>query len=133
MSATITWTIQWMNTSTQTINGFSDVVLECGWNCNGTETAGTPPTTYSNNIYGTCSFVPPQAGDPNFVPYNQLTQAQVLSFCYANGVNQAATEATVNSNINLLINPTQQQLPLPWAAAPVAPAAAPASTTTTTA
>jgi hypothetical protein len=123
---TITWTIQWMNTSTQTINGFSQVVLDCGWNCGGTEQdTATPPNTFTNNVYGSCSFVPPQAGDPNFTPYNQLTQAQVLGWVWENGVNQATTEATVTANLNALINPTQEQLPLPWtsSSAPATPAA----------
>ena len=113
MTTSIAWTIQWMNTSTQTINGFSEVVLDCGWNCGGTETANNQ--TYTNNVYGSCSFVPPQQGDPNFIPYNQLTQDTVLGWVWASGVNQQSAEDTVNSNINLLINPTQTQLPLPWA------------------
>ena len=37
MSATINWTIDWMDASTQTINGHSEVVLTAGWRCTGTE------------------------------------------------------------------------------------------------
>jgi len=116
MSATIVWDIDYMNTATQIVNGFSEVVMSCGWRCNGSEAnTATPPVTFNTSVYGTVSFVPPQAGDPNFVPYNQLTQAQVLGWVWASGVNQAATEAAVNTNLNAQINPTQAQLPLPWA------------------
>jgi hypothetical protein len=115
MSATIAWSIDWMQTSTQTINGFTEVVLQVGWRCTGTEAnTATPPVTFSNSIYGTCSFPEPQAG-ASFTPYAQLTQAQVVGWCWANGVNQAATEAAVNSNLNSQINPTVIQSPLPWA------------------
>ena len=115
MSATINWTIDWMETSTQTINGFSEVVLTCGWRCTGTEAnTATPPVTFTSSVYGTCSFPQPQAGG-SFTPYNQLTQSQVVGWCWENGVNQTATEAAVNANLNSQINPTVQQPPLPWA------------------
>jgi len=103
-----------MNTSTQTINGFTEVVLTCGWRCTGTETnTATPPMTFTNSIYGTCSFSEPQIGGA-FIPYAQLTQAQVIDWCWSNGVNQAATEAAINANLALQINPVVEQLPLPW-------------------
>ena len=115
MSATVNWTIDWMQASTQTINGFTSVVLTAGWRCNGSEAnTANPPVTFNTSVYGTVTFTPPQAGDPNFVPYNQLTQAQVLGWCWTSGVNQQATEAAVNANLNAQINPTQAQLPLPW-------------------
>jgi len=114
MSATINWTVDWLNTSTQTINGFSQVVVNCGWRCTGTEQAGNPEKTYTNSVYGTCSFVEPPAGDPNFVPFANLTQQEVINWCWANGVDQTATEAAVNTNLNNLINPTVVQPPLPW-------------------
>ena len=120
MSATIVWTIQWMDVSTQTIDGFSEVVLTAGWNCTGTEAnTATPPQTFTNSIYGTCTFPQPQTGG-SFTPYSQLTQAQVLGWCYENGVNQAATEAAINQNLANLINPPIVQPPLPWATTPSA-------------
>ena len=116
MTATITWSIDWMDSSTQTINGFTEVVLSAGWRCNGTEAnTATPPQEFATSVYGSVTFVPPQAGDPNFVPYNQLTQQQVLGWVWASGVDQAATEAAVQTNLNNLINPPVVQNPLPWA------------------
>ena len=114
MSATITWTVQYMNTSTQLINGFPQVVMTAGWICNGTEENNGK--TYTGSVYSTSSFTPPPEGDPNFTPYNQLTQSQVLGWIWASGVDQAATEAAVQQQIDNQINPPVVQPPLPWAA-----------------
>ena len=104
---TLNWTIEYMSASTQPIAGQSEVVLTAGWRCTGTD--GT--NTASN--YGSCSVPEPKTGD-TFTPYAQLTQAQVLGWCYANGVNQAATETAINNNLALQINPLVTQPPLPW-------------------
>jgi len=112
MSATIVWTTDWLSTSTQTINGFTSVVVTAGWRCTGTETANGKD--YSNSIYGTCSFTEPSAGDPNFIPFASLTQAEVNNWVWASGVNQEATETAINNNLNLQINPVVIQPPLPW-------------------
>ena len=115
MSATINWSIDWMSASTQTINGFSEVVLTCGWRATGTEAnTATPPVTFTNSIYGTCSFPEPQTG-ASFTPYNSLTQSQVVGWCWENGVNQTATETAINANLASQINPATTQPPLPWA------------------
>jgi hypothetical protein len=108
MSATINWTIDWMSASTQTINGHQEVVLTAGWRCMGSE------DKYTTGIYGTCSFPEPSEGGA-FTPYAQLTQSQVIGWCWANGVNQQATETAINNNLNLQINPLTTQPPLPWA------------------
>jgi hypothetical protein len=114
MSATITWTIDWMEASTQTINGFSEVVLTCGWRATGTEAnTATPPQTFTSSSYGTCSFPEPATGS-SFTPYNSLTQAQVVGWCWENGVNQTATETAINANLASQINPDTIQQPLPW-------------------
>jgi hypothetical protein len=116
MSVTITWQIDWMNTSTQTINGFTEVVLTAGWRCIGTEQSGTGtnPPIYSSSAYGTVSFPEPATGG-SFTPYNQLTQTQVLGWCYSNGVDKTATEASVTASVTAQVNPTEVELPLPWA------------------
>ena len=111
---TIAWTIDWMQASTQTINGHSEVVLTCGWRCTGTE-ANTANETFTNSIYGTCTFPEPAEGG-SFTPYNSLTQSQVVGWCWASGVNQEATETAINNNLNLQINPLVTQPPLPWSA-----------------
>jgi len=114
MSAQITWTIDWLNASTQTINGHSEVVLTAGWRCTGTEAnTATPPVEFTNSIYGTCTFPEPAEGG-SFTPYQNLTQSQVIGWCWANGIDQQATETAINNNLNLQINPLITQPPLPW-------------------
>jgi len=117
MSAQIQWSIDWLQASTQTINGHSEVVLTCGWRCTGTEAnTATPPVTFTNSVYGTCSFPEPEAGG-SFTPYADLTQSQVVGWCWSNGVNQEATEAAINANLAAQITPATTQPPLPWVTA----------------
>lgn len=96
-----------------TEGSYTDVVITADWRCNGTETTGSGDTekTYSGTCYGSCSFQPPTG---SFTPYKDLTQQQVLDWCYANGVDQTAIEANVTQQINYQINPPVVVLPLPW-------------------
>ena len=92
---------------------YTDVVITADWRCNGTETTGSGDTeqTYSGTCYGSCSFAAPSG---SFTPYNELTEQQVLDWCYSNGVDQTAIEANVTLQINNQINPPVVSLPLPW-------------------
>jgi hypothetical protein len=99
---------------------YSDVVITADWRCNGIETIGTgdDEKTYSGTCYGSASFAPPSE---NFTPYEDLTEQQVLGWCYANGVDKTAIEANVTAQINDQINPPVIAPPLPWV--PVVPPA----------
>ena len=112
MAVTLTWSIDWMNASTQPIDGFNEVVLTAGWRCTGVD------GNFSASNYGSSSFPQPTTGG-QFTPYAQLTQAQVLGWCYANGVNQTEVEASVTSQVETLVNPPVVQPPLPWVTANV--------------
>jgi hypothetical protein len=83
----------------------TDVVITADWRCNGTD------ETYSGTCYGSCSFQPP-SGD--FTPFPDLTQEQVLSWCFSNGVDKTAIEANVSLQIENQINPPIIAPPLPW-------------------
>lgn len=107
MTTQITWTISRLDCYPQA-DGFTDVVTTAHWQCTGTD------GTYTAQVYATCSFPPPTGAD--FTPYNQLTQDQVLQWCWENGVDKAATEAAVQTQINNQINPPVVSPPLPWAA-----------------
>jgi hypothetical protein len=89
---------------------YSDVVITADWRCNGSQ------DQYSGTCYGSASFAPPT---DSFTPYEDLTQDQVLGWCYANGVDQAAIEANVTQQIADQINPPVIVPPLPWV--PVVP------------
>ena len=86
-----------------------DVVITADWRCNGTD------ETYSGTCYGSCSFAPPTG---SFTPYDDLTQEQVLDWCYENGVDKTAIEANVAAQIENQINPPVVVLPLPWVPVP---------------
>jgi hypothetical protein len=91
----------------------TDVVITADWRCNGTETIGTgdDEKTYSGTCYGSTSFAAPSG---SFTPYPDLTQEQVLGWCYANGVDKTAIEANVTAQIADQINPPVIAPPLPW-------------------
>lgn len=108
MSATITWAIQWMQCK-PTEGSYTDVVVTAGWVCNGSQVSGAE--TYTGSVFSICSFPMPEG---TFTPYDQLTEQQVLGWCWANGVDQTTTEAAVQGQIDNQINPPIIQPPLPW-------------------
>ena len=101
---TINWIIERLLVK-PTEGSLTDVVITADWRCNGSQ------DNYSGTCYGSCSFQPPSE---NFTPYDQLTEAQVLGWCYANGVDKSAIEANVTSQIQNQIDPPVVVLPLPW-------------------
>lgn len=108
---TLSWIIERLLVK-PTEGSLTDVVITADWRCNGSQ------ESFSGTCYGSCSFAPPTG---SFTPYDQLTEAQVLSWCYANGVDQSAIEANVTAQIQNQINPPVVSLPLPWVP-PVPPA-----------
>ena len=84
---------------------YTDVVVTADWRCNGSQ------DQYSGTCYGSASFAPPTG---SFTPYPDLTQDQVLGWCFANGVDKTAIEANVTQQINDQINPPVIAPPLPW-------------------
>jgi len=101
---TILWIIERLLVK-PTEGSLVDVVITADWRCNGTQ------DNYSGTCYGSCSFAPPSG---EFTPYEDLTEAQVLNWCFANGVDQAAIEANVLLQIENQINPPIIAPPLPW-------------------
>jgi hypothetical protein len=108
MATQITWIIEQMSVAPQ-LDGQTDVVVTAAWRCNGVD------SQYTGTIYGTATFTLSQGS--SFTPYDQLTQDQVLGWCYENGVDKTATEANVAQQIQNQINPPVVVLPLPWAGA----------------
>jgi hypothetical protein len=101
---TILWIIERLLVK-PTEGSLTDVVITADWRCNGIQ------DQYSGTCYGSCSFQPPSG---EFTPYPDLTQEQVLGWCYANGVDKTAIEANVTQQINDQINPPVIAPPLPW-------------------
>ena len=101
---TIIWLIERLLCK-PTEGSLTDVVITADWRCNGSQ------ESFSGTCYGSCSFQPPTG---SFTPYDQLTEQQVLDWCYANGVDKTAIEANVTLQIQNQINPPVVALPLPW-------------------
>ena len=83
---TTTWTISQLDRNTA--NGF---VTTAHWQCNAVD------GDYSASTYATCSWAD---GTVN-TPYADLTQATVLGWVWANGVDKQATEDALAANIAL--------------------------------
>jgi hypothetical protein len=88
-----------------TEGSLTDVVITADWRCNGSQ------ESFSGTCYGSCSFAPPSG---EFTPFPDLTQEQVLNWCFSNGVDQTAIEANVTAQIENQINPPVIAPPLPW-------------------
>jgi hypothetical protein len=98
MATTITWVIQQLDRQTS-----DNFVTTAHWRANAVD------GDYSASAYGTCGW---SKGAP-VIPYDQLTQDTVLDWCWANGVDKDATEASLASQIELLKNPVTAT-GVPW-------------------
>ena len=96
---TTTWTITTLDRNTA--DGF---VKTAHW------TATAVDGEYSASIYSTCSWA---EGTPT-IPYASLTEAEVLNWVWANGVDKTATETALAANIALQKNPVTAT-GTPWA------------------
>ena len=67
---------------------------------------------YSASSYGTAGFTY-DASSPDFVPYDQLTEEQVLQWVWADGVDKDATEAALQAKIDAEKNPVTAA-GVPW-------------------
>jgi hypothetical protein len=65
---------------------------------------------YIASIYSTCSWA---HGEPT-IPYADVTQEEVLEWCWDSGVDKDATEESLAQNIAMQKNPPVSQ-GLPWA------------------
>ena len=83
----------------------TDVVISANWSCRASD------GTFNAVLTGCASFAPPSGA---FTPYEDLTEQQVLDWCYANGVDKTAIEANVSLQIENQINPPIIAPPLPW-------------------
>lgn len=86
----ITWTITQCDRLTS-----DNFITTAHW------TATAVDGDYTASIYSTCSWAP---GTPT-IPYAEVTQQEVLDWCWASGVDKDATEAALAQNIELQKNP----------------------------
>ena len=98
---TTTWTIT--QTDYEVSNGF---ITTAHW------TATAVDGDFTASIYSTCSFA---AAEPS-IPYADVTEAEVLQWCWSNGVDKSATEASLAAQIEAQKNPVTAT-GTPWAPA----------------
>ena len=104
MAATFNWTISTLERE------LSDGgVIIAHWRCSAEETVGDDTFTASN--YSTVSFIPDPTA-PDFIPYDNLTEADVLGWVYE-VVDKAATESSLQTSIDEQKNPTTAD-GVPW-------------------
>lgn len=89
----------------------TNVVVTAAWRCNGDQTSDGK--TYSGTCYGTASLSPADPAD--FIDIANLTEADVLGWVWSAGIDKAATEASVQQQIDNQITPPIVVPPLPWA------------------
>lgn len=90
MTISYKWSV--LNLDRRTSDGFIQVAH---WQCTGTD------GDLTSSVYATCSF---EDGDIN-IPYTNVTEADVLNWIWAGGVDKDATEAAVQAQIDLQLNP----------------------------
>lgn len=107
MAITNTWAVQQLNAYPE-LDGQADVVFSVHWQLNGTD------GTYNGSVYGSVGVTLDEGA--SFVPYADLTQAQVIGWVQdALGEEQVtAYEANVAQQIENQINPPVVTPPLPW-------------------
>jgi hypothetical protein len=96
--STIVWEISQLDR--QTSDGF---VTTAHWQANATD------GDYSASVISTCSWSDGTAT----IPYASLTKETVLGWIWANGVNKAAIEASLEAQIELQKNPVTAT-GVPW-------------------
>jgi hypothetical protein len=105
MSATFEWVISTLERDLlpEDMNG---AVIVAHWRCNASQTVGSgdDAVTYNATSYSTEGFTP----DPS-----DLTEADVLGWCWAGGVNKDAIQASLQANIDGQITPTTAD-GVPW-------------------
>jgi len=101
---TFNWTISTLEYDLTENNS----VITAHWRCTAIDDAGE----FSASSYGTCGFsADPEATD--FVPYAELTEEVVLGWCFEDGIDQEATEASLQANLDLQMAPVKAS-GVPW-------------------
>jgi hypothetical protein len=95
---TTTWKIT--QTDYLVADGF---ITTAHWNATAVDSA------YTASAYSTCSFA---TATPS-IPYASVTEQEVLTWCWNNGVDKDATEASLAQQIELLKNPVTAA-GVPW-------------------
>ena len=113
MALTYTWKIKSLKKQDNSSLDLNNIIFQTYWECQGTDEDG-----YAGTFHGATPFSLDQIDPDNFVPYENLTEADVLSWIQALVVDEYKNH--VDEQINKLIYvqknpPTEDSLnDLPW-------------------
>lgn len=88
---------------------YTDVVVKVIWKCFASAD-GTYDTAQCAACYGHMMFV---LGN-SFTEFKNLTEEQILNWCFANGVNKTEIETIVSNSLKNKPSSSVESRPLPW-------------------
>ena len=108
MATTYKWVVSQLDTAPSE-DGLTDVVKVVHWRYQAEQVDGDK--VWFAETYGASSVGQPNP--QNFVPYEDVTEAEVISWL-EEILPVDAMQASLEANIALQINPVEITLPLPW-------------------
>lgn len=102
------WVIAALNCAVES-EGLSNVINIIHWRYNATQVDGDK--TWFADTYGAICVAQPNP--QNFIPYADVTEAEVIAWLEAI-LPVEAMQLSLENNIALQINPVEVTLPLPW-------------------
>lgn len=108
MSISYTWNITQLDLTT--VGSLQDYVVLSRWTCTGTDESGV-----TGQFSGATPFTP-NPSQPDYTPYDQLTEAQVLGWIQAVVVGQYwdHVETAISMQIMKKKNPVTETSQFPW-------------------
>jgi hypothetical protein len=120
MAITYTWAITEL--ALTTVGQFQDYVVQSRWTCTGTDESG------NTGMFSGATPFAPDPSQPDYTPYDQLTEAQVLGWIQAVvvGTYWEHVEGVIAEQIALKKDPVTPTSQFPWSPpAPPGPTPAP--------
>lgn len=127
MALTYTWKIKGLKKQDDPSVELNDIIVQTYWECTGTDADGNSAT-----FHGATPFKPDQVDPDDFTTYENLTEAQVLSWIQAvvdvNPTYKAHIDEQIQKQIDAIVRPMTEVNgdALPWAE-PAANTAPPSS------
>lgn len=112
---TYTWKINSLSKQDNPSAGLNNVVVQTFWECKGVDADGI-----SGTFYGGTDFRLDDADPDNFIPYEELTEAEVLGWVQASVNNVPGYQAQINNQIQRQIDLTNHPISIviseqfPW-------------------
>ena len=116
MALTYTWKIKSLKKQDDPSVELNDIIVQTYWECTGTDSANN-----SGTFHGATPFEPDQVDPDNFTTYEDLTEAQVISWIQdvveSNPSYKAHIDEQIQKQIDAIVRPMTEVNAdhLPWA------------------